>query len=168
MLAGFAQHGLEPGERLLDRIEVPAVGWKEAQDGTNRLDLFPHGRPLVAGEIVHDDDVTGSEFGPQDLGDVGFQPIAVDRSIEHHRRDHAGHAQTGYQRGGLAVAVREAHAQPLARWAAPMTAGHVPGSPRLVDEHEALGIEIELAVEPALALLQDVGPVLLNRVPNLF
>jgi hypothetical protein len=37
-----------------------------------------------------------------------------------------------------------------------------------VDEHEALRIEIELVVEPALPLPQDVGPVLLDRVPGLF
>lgn len=30
-LACFAQHGLEPGERLFDRIEVRTVGRKEAQ-----------------------------------------------------------------------------------------------------------------------------------------
>jgi hypothetical protein len=49
-----------------------------------------------------------------------------------------------------------------------MAAGHVRRGPRLVDEDQALGIEIELAVEPALALPQDVGPVLLDRVPDLF
>jgi hypothetical protein len=37
-----------------------------------------------------------------------------------------------------------------------------------VDEHEALWIEVELAVEPGPALFQDIGPVLLNRVPGLF
>ncbi len=49
-----------------------------------------------------------------------------------------------------------------------MAAGHVGGSPRLVDEDQALRIEIELVIEPALALPQDVGPVLLDRVPGLF
>jgi hypothetical protein len=49
-----------------------------------------------------------------------------------------------------------------------MAAGHVGSGPRLIDEHEALGIEIELAVEPALPLPQDVGPVLLDGVPDLF
>jgi hypothetical protein len=90
------------------------------------------------------------------------------RPVQHHWRDHAGHAQAGHQRGRFAVAVREAHAQPLAPRAAAMAAGHVGGGPRLVDEHEALGVEIELAVEPALALLQDIGPVLLDRVPGFF
>jgi transposase len=49
-----------------------------------------------------------------------------------------------------------------------MAAGHVGGSPRLVDKDEALWIEIKLAVELALPLAQDIGPVLLDRRPDLF
>jgi hypothetical protein len=49
-----------------------------------------------------------------------------------------------------------------------MAAGHVGGGPGLIDEDEALGIEVDLAVKPVLALSQDVGPVLLDRVPGLF
>ena len=49
-----------------------------------------------------------------------------------------------------------------------MTAGHVGGGPGLIDEDETLGFEIDLSVEPALALPQDVGAVLLDRVAGLF
>jgi hypothetical protein len=49
-----------------------------------------------------------------------------------------------------------------------MAAGHVGGGPGLVDEHEAFGFQIDLAVEPCVALPQDVGAVLLDRVPGLF
>jgi hypothetical protein len=66
------------------------------------------------------------------------------------------------------MAVREAHPQPLAFRAAPMAAGHVRGGPGLVDEDQAFGFEIDLAVEPVPALPQDVGTVLLDRVPGLF
>ncbi|KTR81619.1 hypothetical protein NS277_16405 [Novosphingobium barchaimii] len=66
------------------------------------------------------------------------------------------------------MAVREAHPQPLAFRAATVTAGHVGGGPGLVDEHEAFGFEVDLAVEPVPALPQDVGTVLLDRVAGLF
>jgi hypothetical protein len=66
------------------------------------------------------------------------------------------------------MAVREAHPQPFAFSAAPVTAGHVGCGPSLVDEDEAFGFEIDLAVEPVPALPQDVGTVLLDRVPGLF
>lgn len=66
------------------------------------------------------------------------------------------------------MAVGEAHPQPLAFLAAPVTAGHVGGGPPLIDKDEALGLEVNLAVEPPLALPQDVATVLLDRVPGLF
>ena len=66
------------------------------------------------------------------------------------------------------VAIREAHAQPLALGAPPVTAGHIGRGPGLVDEDQALGIEIEQTVEPRPTLSQDVGTALLNRVPGLF
>lgn len=45
----------------------------------------------MAQEVAHDDDVTGMQFGHQGLRDTGFEPVAVDQSVEHHRRKHAGH-----------------------------------------------------------------------------
>ena len=49
-----------------------------------------------------------------------------------------------------------------------MGSGHVGGRPGLVDEHEALGVEIELAFEPRLAALQDVRPNLFAGARSLF
>ena len=64
--------------------------------------------------------------------------------------------------------MREAHSQALALGAPAMAAGHVCRRPRLIDEHEALGLQIDLTIEPSPALAQDVGAVLLDRVPSLF
>ena len=122
----------------------------------------------MAREVVHDDDVTGPQFGHENLGDIGFEPVAVDRAVQHHGSDHARHAQSGDQRGGFAVAVREAHAQALAPGAAAMAAGHVGRSPGFVDEDEPLGIEVELTVKPRAPLAQDVGPILLDCMASLF
>jgi hypothetical protein len=49
-----------------------------------------------------------------------------------------------------------------------VTAGHVGRRPGFVDKHKPRGVEIELPVEPCLALAQDVGAVLLGRVAGLF
>ncbi len=49
-----------------------------------------------------------------------------------------------------------------------MAAGHVRGGPRLIDEHEPFGFQVELAVKPVPTLAQDIGAVLLDRVPGLF
>ena len=64
--------------------------------------------------------------------------------------------------------MREAHPQPLAFLAAPVTASHVGGGPGFIDEDEAFGFEVDLTVEPVPPLSQDVGTVLLDRVPGLF
>lgn len=66
------------------------------------------------------------------------------------------------------MAVREAHPQEFALGAAAMAAGHVRRGPLLVDEHEALRFQVELAIEPRPTLPQDVRTVLLDRVPALF
>ena len=60
--------------------------------------------------------------------------------------------------------VRHPGAQPFAAWGSAIAAGHVGRCPGLVDKDELIGIEIELAVEPVLAPLQDVGTILLGRV----
>ena len=64
--------------------------------------------------------------------------------------------------------VGEAHPQALASGTAVMAKGHIGGSPGLVDEVKALRVQIELAIEPVLALLQDVGAVLLDGVTVFF
>lgn len=122
----------------------------------------------MARQVVHDHDIAGPQIGHEDLGDIGFEPVAIDRAVEYHRRDHASHTQSGHQRGGFAVAMRKAHAQPLTFGAAAMAAGHVGGGPGFIDEDQAFGLQIELAVEPVVPLLQNVGPVLLDGVSRLF
>ena len=49
-----------------------------------------------------------------------------------------------------------------------MEARHVGRRPSLVDEDETLRVESGLAIEPVLAPLQNVRPVLLGRVRRLF
>ena len=66
------------------------------------------------------------------------------------------------------MAVREAHPQPFAFPAAPVTAGHVGGGPSFIDEHEAFGFQIDLTIKPVVTLFQDVGPVLLDGMSSLF
>ena len=122
----------------------------------------------MARKIVHHHDVTGLESGHEHLVDIGLEGDAVDRPVEHHRRDHAGESESCHEGRRLPVAMRDAGPEPLTPWGAATKAGHVGGGPRLVDKHEAGGIEIELGVEPVLAPLQDIRTVLLGRVRRLF
>ncbi len=64
--------------------------------------------------------------------------------------------------------VRNAGRQALAPGSPSIAPGHVGGGPGLIDEYQPLGIEVELAFEPGLAVLQDVGAVLFLGVGGLF
>jgi len=60
------------------------------------------------------------------------------------------------------------HSQALAARTTAVAARHVGRGPGLVDEDEALRIEIGLALEPVLPAFQDVGTALLAGVRRLF
>lgn len=66
------------------------------------------------------------------------------------------------------MAMRVAHPQTLALAAPAVAAGHIGWRPGLIDEHQSLGIAVELTLEPVLARAQDVGAILLERVAGLF
>ncbi len=95
-----------------------------------------------------DHDVSGPKGRQQDLCDISFEPVAVDRAVKNHRRDHAVEAEAGDERRRLAVAVRNRHAQALAPGVASMGACHVRRGPGSVDEDEPRGIEVGLPPEP--------------------
>ena len=66
------------------------------------------------------------------------------------------------------MAVRHAGAAAFAARRPTIPARHLGGQASLVDEHQSLGVEIELAIEPGLAPPHKVRPVLLARVGRLF
>ena len=149
-------------------VWTPIDRREEHQPCAGCFDPFTHRGALVARQIVHDHHVTGAKLGYENLRHIRLEPIAVDRAIEHHRRDHSGHAQPRHQRGGFAVPVRKTHAQALAFGTASMAAGHVGCRPCFVDKHQALRLQIELAGEPVLTLPQDIWSILLDGMSSLF
>jgi hypothetical protein len=132
------------------------------------FDQLTHVRPLVAGQIVHDDDVALVQFRDEDLLDVSLESETVDGSVDDKRRDEAAQRQGSNEGRGFPMSVRNADPQALTARSATVTARHVGGGPGLVDEDQALGVEIELPFEPGLALLRDVGAALLGSVRGLF
>ena len=73
-----------------------------------------------------------------------------------------------HPKGRPHMSVRHACPQALPSGRPAMAARHVGRCPGLVDEHQPLGIEIELTLEPSPAPLYDVRPVLLARMGALF
>ena len=64
--------------------------------------------------------------------------------------------------------MRDAGPTTLAARRSSTQAGHLRGQSGLIDEDQSRRIEIELAIEPVPASLQDIGALLLQRVGGLF
>ncbi len=122
----------------------------------------------MARQVVHDDNVALAQFRDEDLVDVSLESETVDGAVDDERRDEAAQRQGSNEGRGFPVSERNADPQALTARSAAVTARHVGGGPGLVDEDQALGVEIELPFEPGLALLRDVGAALLGRVRGLF
>jgi len=165
---GFSQMRFEFRKGFFDWIEVGAVGRQIKQAGACRANHRTDGGPLVAGQIVHHNDVARLEFGDENLFDIDLKSVPVDRTIEHKGRRNPADPNPGDEGRCLPVSMRDAGTQPLPARAAPMCASHVRRGPGLVDENETLGIKVELALEPVLSPLQDVGTILLAGVRSLF
>ncbi len=122
----------------------------------------------MAGEVVHDDDVTGTQFGHEHFCDVGLEGIFVDRPIEDERRDHAARGQPGEECRRFPMTMRYADAQTLPFWGPAVAPRHIGRSPGLVDEDEPVRVEVGLTVEPGFPPRQDVGTILLRGMRRLF
>ena len=154
------EQGFELGEDLFNRVEIRGVRRQEAQGGPHPLKGRPHGRTLVAAQIVHNDDIAGGEGRQQTLFDIGQEAGAVERAIEDTRSGNPVVAQRRHQGQRVPVAVGAGGAQPLAPGTAAMAAGHVGLGPGLIQEHEPARIKLALlALPPAPG---DVRPLLLG------
>ena len=122
----------------------------------------------MAGQVVHDDDVAGLEFGNEELFDIGFERDRVDGPVEDEWRNEAFKTQAGDEGCRFPMAMWDGSSQSFAFGRAPKAARHIGGGPGLVDEDQLFRIEIELAFEPGLATFQNVGALLLGRVCGLF
>jgi len=141
----------ELGEDLLDRVEVGAVWRQEQQARAGASDRLADGGPLVAAQIIHDDDVARFECRDQELLDVIGEALAVDRLVEHAwcvdpvaaKRCEEGH------RAPVAIGHLGMKSPPLG---CPATQrGHVRLGPGLIDEDQALRIKPGLIFFPLFA-----------------
>ena len=65
------EQSFELGEDLFNGVEIRGVGGQEAERGSHPLKGRPHGRTLVAAQIVHNDDIARGERRQQTLFDIG-------------------------------------------------------------------------------------------------
>ncbi len=109
-------------------------------------------------QVIHHDDVAWAECRHQVEPDPAEEELAVDGSINNQRCRQARGAKRREERGRLPVAVRHARKQPLTLGRPPSRTSHVRFSPRFVDEHEPIWIQLRLLLTQLLAPLRNVRP----------
>ena len=157
-----AQEGFELGEDLFNRVEIGRIGRQEAQRGARLLNGGPHGGTLVAAEIVQDDDIADRQSGEEALFHIGEEAGAVDRAIEDTRGGKAVTPEGRHEGQGLPMTIGARGGQPLAAWAAAVAAGHIGLGPRLINEHQPVGIKLALGALPTSPTPRDVRALLLG------
>lgn len=165
---GLSHPVFDLGEGLLDGVEVGRILGQEEQPGAGRFDGVADGLGFVAAEIVHDDDVAGSEGRHQLLVDVGAEALAVDRAVEDAGSGQAITAKCPEEGQGTPAAVRREAAQPPTFRAPAAQGRHVGADPGLVDEDEAFGVEPALPGLPASTPAGNVRPTLLKSEQRFF
>ena len=105
---------------------------------------------------------------PEILLDVGEEALAIDGSVEQAGRFDPVVTERGEEGRGLPMAVRNLVDEASAFRRPAVEAGHVRLGPSLVDENQARGIDLPLALSPASAVAAHVRPILLTRDERLF
>ena len=83
---GLSQRCFELGERLLDRIEVGAIGRQIAQCRAGSLNRFPDAGDFVGRQVVHHDDIALAQDRREKMFDIGQETRAIHWPIENARR----------------------------------------------------------------------------------
>lgn len=159
---------LELGKDLLDRVEVGAVGRKEQQPCAAGPDCCPDGGFLVAGEVVHDDDVARPKRWAQLLLDPGDEAGRVDGLIKNEGSLDPIAAQCCDEGHGLPMSVRHLGMKSLTNRRPTPQRSHVGLSPGLIDEDEAGRVRTALIFLPLLASVRDVGTELFGGKHGFF
>ncbi len=159
-LCGLSEEVFEFCEHLLDWVEVRAVGRQKQKPRASRTNSGADGGLLVAGEIVHDDDVAWFERWAQLLFDPGGKAGGIDWLIEHERCVDPVAAQGGDEGHCLPMAVRHKGMKTLTNRSPSPQRRHIGLCPGLVDKNQTGRLNLLLVLLPLLAVTRDFGPQL--------
>lgn len=158
---GFPDQGFELCEHHLNGVEIRTVGRQEEQMGAD----IPYGvacrGSFVTAQVVENDDIARRQGGHQELLDPGRKHGPVDRPIQDQRSHDPVVTQACQEGQRLPMAVGNFGHVGLALCTPTPGAGHVGLHPGLVDEDQALGIDLMLVGFPARSEASQLRPILL-------
>jgi len=158
----FSQSRFELGEGLFDRVEVGAVGGQIDRRRAGALDCFSDTCDLVAGQIIHDDEIAAAQGRYQKLLDIGEEARPVHRPIEHTGSGDLVVSQGGDECCRLPMAMRHRPNEALTTPCAAIAPRHVGLCSGFINEHKPLWLQMPLQCMPLLTRLDDIGAVLLG------
>ena len=148
---------LELGKDLFDGVQVRRVWREEQEPRADAADCSADDRPLVAGEIVHDDDVARQERGHEKLLNIFEEACRVDRLIKDAGRVDPVTTQGGEECHCFPMPIRHFGMEPLSFGRPATQRCHVGFGPGLVDENETPGVNPALILLPLFAPPGDLG-----------
>jgi len=157
---GFAQQMLELGEDLLDGVQVGRVFRQEEELGAGGAYGSANGLSLMAGEIVHDDDVAWPQGRDEKLLDVELELLAVDRAVEEPGGVDAIMTERGEEGHGLPATIGDLGPEPAASRCPSPERRHIGLGPGLIEEDQAAELNAVLIGRPLRAPACDVGAIL--------
>ena len=123
---------------------------------------------LVAGKVVHDNDLAAMERGKKNLFDINQERLAVDGPFQCKRGLYAIESNCREHRGRLPMSNRSLAQQTLSSRTPAIQTYHVRLGPTFIDKTKAGRIDLARAKFPVLACLPYVGSVLLGGPERLF
>lgn len=138
---GLTEERLDFGEGLFDGIEVRTIGRQITKRSPGGFDSRADSCTLVAGQIVHHDEVVAPERRAQYLRDISKKGGAVHGAVKHPGRGEAVLPQGGGEGGCWPVPPRFLAPQTVTGQATAITARHIGGGAGLIDQHQPRRIE---------------------------
>ena len=145
----------DPGEAVLYRGQVWAVGRQIEQACAARLDGLASTGNLVRCEIVHDDNAVLGERRREQLFTPGHERISIHGTVEQHGRDKAVGRQSIEEGDGLPVSVRDRRSATLSLLRPSSHARHLGGDATFVDEDQVPEVKLRSPSRLPLNAVED-------------
>jgi hypothetical protein len=150
------------------RVEVRRVGRQEQHGCAGSLNGPAGFMSFVGRQVIQDDGVARAQRWAEDLLDIGLEGLCGHGSVEQHGCGQACETEACHKGCGLPMPMRHTRAQALATRGTTPQSGHLGTGAGFIDEHQAQGIEIRLAVKPGCASRGDIRPILFGGVRGFF
>jgi hypothetical protein len=153
---------------FFNRVEVGRIGRKEERLGARLRDQGEGELALVRREIVHDDDIAGTQDGLQHTAHVSPEHFGIGGAINRHAGGGAIQPDRADHGGGLPMPMRRTGMNTRSAQGTPPETGHVGLGPRFIEKDQPCRVKAGLVPPPRPTRPRDVGPVLFAGAECLF